>query len=235
MSCRLRRMVSIHLRRIFEEVRRADTAAGGLPDPRHVGPRRDRLSLNPAMDRDSGYADAVAEGGESKFLRRDEGTQFHRSWAYVRSKLRVKKVRNGFTAGGMVIAHGAVGFLRMPRKPQPNAIDSIIAPHPHANLAAWREAKGLTQENVARTFSVTNVTIHRWETGKAPVSIQNYFLLARLYGASSPSHLMFPPQNKEEAEALMAAHAIIAALPEADRDAWIAIGRSLSRKKDREK
>jgi transcriptional regulator with XRE-family HTH domain len=104
---------------------------------------------------------------------------------------------------------------------------STKGPHPWAFLAAWRDHRGLTQENVSGTFDVSNVTIHRWETGKAPVSVENFFKLAELYGAEHPAQLWFPPPDREKVTALTDAWSIIDRVPAGDLDHWLALGRRL--------
>lgn len=37
---------------------------------------------------------------------------------------------------------------------------------PRIFIAEWREAKGLTQEQLAQRLDTTDVTVSRWETGK---------------------------------------------------------------------
>lgn len=34
----------------------------------------------------------------------------------------------------------------------------------------WRERMGLTQAEIAKALDVTEMTVYRWETGKAPIS-----------------------------------------------------------------
>jgi transcriptional regulator with XRE-family HTH domain len=86
---------------------------------------------------------------------------------------------------------------------------------------------GLTQENVSETFNVSNVTIHRWETGKAPMSTENFFRLAELYGVS-PGQLMFAPANEEAAKALEDAWRVISILTPEERKNWLSVGQNLS-------
>lgn len=101
-------------------------------------------------------------------------------------------------------------------------------PHAYAHLATWRERAGLTQEQVANIFNVSNVTIHRWEVGKSPVTVQNFLLLSRLYGASDPGQLMFAPSERESAEALRRAHRIISSLPARQAGNWLSHGEDLA-------
>ena len=71
------------------------------------------------------------------------------------------------------------GRMARTRNPLPVAIPPD-EPHHFAHLAAWRDSAGLTQEQVANIFLVSDVTIHRWETGKAPVTVENLFKLGKI-------------------------------------------------------
>lgn len=114
-----------------------------------------------------------------------------------------------------------------PRKTAHQTIADPSQPHPFAYLGMWRESSGLTQENVAGTLGVTGVTLHRWETGKAPVTVSNYIKLASLYGANDISMLTLPPPRRDEAMALQEAWKIISDMPEQARQDWLATGRVL--------
>ena len=81
-------------------------------------------------------------------------------------------------------------------------------PHAYAFLSSWREITGLTQAAVAAYFGVSDVTIHRWETGKAPITVENFVLLAKLFHAETPGHLLFPPHAAKRAAALREANVI---------------------------
>jgi transcriptional regulator with XRE-family HTH domain len=117
----------------------------------------------------------------------------------------------------------------MPRKSKPQATGSTVGPHPFAFLVGWRESAGLTQENVGETLGVTGVTVHRWETGKTAVTTSTWFALSKLYGASHPSQLWFPPHLRDRAAALESAWAVIAALPADQLQRWIEMGADLAR------
>ena len=101
-------------------------------------------------------------------------------------------------------------------------------PHPHLFLAHWRERVGLTQAQVAEKLGNTDVTIHRWETGKAPVTVKTYFILAELYNAEFPGALMFPPPSDTDAKDLQSAHLIMQAMPADLLRQWLDIGRTLA-------
>lgn len=101
-------------------------------------------------------------------------------------------------------------------------------PHPWAHLISWRKKAGLTQQDVASHFEVTNVTIHRWETGETPVTINNFILLAKLYGAETADHLLFDPNDNEVASYLRDAANVMEIMSPADRAKWLSIGRTLA-------
>lgn len=101
-------------------------------------------------------------------------------------------------------------------------------PHHWAYLSDWRDVSGLTQEGVAAALSVSGVTVHRWETGKAPVTNTTMVRLAELYGASDVGMLSLPPPARDQIAAIREAWRIIAALPPAQRSDWLAHGRVLT-------
>ena len=113
------------------------------------------------------------------------------------------------------------------RKPLPITLAPDQA-HPFGHLAAWRDHSGLTQEQVANMFSVADVTIHRWETGKAPVTVSNMMKLAEIYGASSIGELTFAPSHRHLAKDAKEAYRLIATLSEARRRRWLDLGAELS-------
>ena len=100
--------------------------------------------------------------------------------------------------------------------------------HPFAHLAAWRDFAGLTQEQVANIFLVSDVTIHRWETGKAPVTVENLFKLAEIYGADQVGELTFAPTHRHLAQDAKKALSLVSQLPETDRAQWLALGQTLA-------
>jgi transcriptional regulator with XRE-family HTH domain len=118
------------------------------------------------------------------------------------------------------------GRMARTRNPPPAPVPPDEAHH-FAHLAAWRDFAGLTQEQVANMFLVSDVTIHRWETGKAPVTVENLFKLAEIYGAEQISELTFAPTHRHLAEDAKKALTLISSLPESDRKQWLALGQTL--------
>ena len=100
-------------------------------------------------------------------------------------------------------------------------------PHAWAHLSAWRDQSQLTQEQVAAIFNVTSVTIHRWETGKAPITVQNLMRLAEIYGARSIAELTLAPSHKHLAADAMESMRLVAKLPEKKRATWLQVGRQV--------
>ena len=48
---------------------------------------------------------------------------------------------------------------------------------------------GLTQEAVAKRMNVTQVAVHRWETGNTRIARKHHKKLAKLYGVSVEERL----------------------------------------------
>jgi transcriptional regulator with XRE-family HTH domain len=126
------------------------------------------------------------------------------------------------------------GRMARTRKPFPTPFPPNQAHH-FAHLAAWREFAGLTQEQVANMFLVSDVTIHRWETGKAPVTVENLFKLAEIYGAEQVGELTFAPTHRHLAQDAKKALNLISNLPESDRKQWLALGQTLDEARRRPK
>jgi transcriptional regulator with XRE-family HTH domain len=125
------------------------------------------------------------------------------------------------------------GRMARTRKPLPTPAHPNEAHH-FAHLAAWREFAGLTQEQVANIFLVSDVTIHRWETGNAPVTVENLFKLAEIYGAEQVGELTFAPTYRHLAQDAQKALSLISNLPESDRKQWLALGQTLNEARRRQ-
>lgn len=102
-----------------------------------------------------------------------------------------------------------------------------LAPQLHTHLAAWREVKGLSQEQVANILGVNKSTIHRWETGKRTMDLSDLARLSEVYGVE-PVALLLSPSDHELARRLTSALAVLRAAPEAVADRWLQIGADLS-------
>jgi transcriptional regulator with XRE-family HTH domain len=118
-------------------------------------------------------------------------------------------------------------MVRSPKSPP--ASRKAATPEAFAHLSAWREHAGLTQEQVANILGVSNVTIHRWESGKAPVTVENFLALAKLYKVHDPAQLMFPVPHQEVALRLRRALAVLDSLPADQASHWLDSGESLSK------
>lgn len=114
------------------------------------------------------------------------------------------------------------------RKTLPLAVEPDQA-HPFGHLAAWRDFAGLTQEQVANMLDVSDVTIHRWENGKAPVTVENLFKLMEIYGADQIGELTFAPTHRHLVQDAKKALRLISELPEAERAQWLALGNTLAK------
>jgi transcriptional regulator with XRE-family HTH domain len=135
-----------------------------------------------------------------------------------------------FTPQGMAPENSSAHQWLMPRPPKkPQASRQAANPEAFAHLSAWRDHAGLTQEQVANILRVSNVTIHRWESGKAPVTVENFLALAKLYKVQDPAQLMFPVPQQEVALKLRRALAVLDSLPADQASHWLDSGESLSK------
>lgn len=88
-------------------------------------------------------------------------------------------------------------------------------------LKEWRENRGLTQEQLAGRLSVTDVTVHRWEAGKA---LLNTNVLAAVAEA-----LDIEPQDLYRHPDAPSADALLRDQPQEIRDQAISIIRAIRR------
>jgi transcriptional regulator with XRE-family HTH domain len=86
----------------------------------------------------------------------------------------------------------------------------------------------MTLEDVGEAFDRSFASIQRWETGKAPITVENLFRLAELYGAASIQDLTMTPQNAELHEDRRKALKLVAELSDAHRQQWLDLGRTLT-------
>ena len=97
------------------------------------------------------------------------------------------------------------------------------APDIQQFLRAWRNRKGLSQEQVGNKLGLAKSTIHRWETGARAVDLSDLQRLAALYDVD-PVCLLLSPDDAALAARLTRAKAVISsATPEA-ADRWLATG-----------
>jgi transcriptional regulator with XRE-family HTH domain len=89
-------------------------------------------------------------------------------------------------------------------------------------LKAWREFRGLSQEQVGNTLGVRHTTIGRWEKG-AVLTTEQLQALAEAYTATVPE-LMAPPDNADLVRKLTRAQSIIDGMDGAALDHWFAVG-----------
>lgn len=101
--------------------------------------------------------------------------------------------------------------------------DTRTAPN---TIKQWRLHKKLTLETVAGQLGVSPSTVHKWETGKAPLTLDALQLLAGVYGAE-PAALLFPPECGEMVELMRLAHAVLkSATPDLARQ-WLGVGKAM--------
>jgi len=100
-----------------------------------------------------------------------------------------------------------------------------IAPQP--TLRAWRSYRKLTLEDVALKIGVGPQAIHKWETGKVPITLDNLRLLAGAYGIKVGS-LLLNPEESELAERLDRAQTVLLSLPPERVERWLGMGEDLA-------
>lgn len=69
--------------------------------------------------------------------------------------------------------------------------------------------------------------IHKWETGKVPITLDNLRLLAEAYGIKVGSLLLNPEEN-ELAERLHRAQNVLLSLPPERVERWLGMGEDLA-------
>lgn len=116
---------------------------------------------------------------------------------------------------------------RGPRTRRNARSESVTGPHPFHFLGAWRSLAKLTLEDVALHLEVTPPTVHRWETGETPLTVQTWFRLAQLYGAEHPAELSWHPVERDKAMALKKAYELLAKMAPDAREHWLALGASV--------
>lgn len=100
----------------------------------------------------------------------------------------------------------------------------------HEHLRAWREAVGLTQQQVANKVGTTHATVSRWESGVQAIPPKKFNELAAVYGAT-PAELLFPPADRTMAQRLHRAVEIIKNLNDQEVEQWLGLGQSLANTK----
>ena len=101
-----------------------------------------------------------------------------------------------------------------------------IKPGLHRHLAAWREEKGLSQEQVANILRVNKSTIHRWETGKRAVDLEDLQRLAAIYEID-PIALLLAPSDLDLARRLNRAKVVLEGAGPDAAERWLAMGGDL--------
>ena len=101
------------------------------------------------------------------------------------------------------------------------------AVNPQPTLKAWRKFRRLTLEQVANKIGITSQTVHKWEAGKVPVTLDNLSLLAKAYEAS-PERLLFMPTEGDLEEKFRRAHAVLTNMGSEKAERWLAMGEDLA-------
>ncbi|MEJ0020705.1 MAG: helix-turn-helix transcriptional regulator [Acetobacteraceae bacterium] len=87
----------------------------------------------------------------------------------------------------------------------------------------WRQQAGLTLQEVAKKMGVATSSVHKWEVGRAPVSIETLQRLARLF-ETDPAALLFDPADQGDVDKLRIAFRIVTQGDPATVQAWIDLG-----------
>jgi transcriptional regulator with XRE-family HTH domain len=101
-------------------------------------------------------------------------------------------------------------------------------PHPWAHLRAWRNFFDLSLQQVADAFDMYPASIHKWESGKVPITVANLLRLAEFYGVQSIHELTLAPPLKEMVRDRQAALGLVAQLNLERRRQWLDLGRTLA-------
>jgi transcriptional regulator with XRE-family HTH domain len=97
----------------------------------------------------------------------------------------------------------------------------------HKHLTAWRKLKGLSQEQVGNILGIDKSTVHRWETGKRAMDLDDIQRLADLYNVD-PIALLMSPDDVELAQRLVAAKTILERVSPEAADRWLATGADIT-------
>lgn len=87
-----------------------------------------------------------------------------------------------------------------------------IDPDPYQmHLAAWRQKRGLTLEQVGEKLDVAHTTVGRWERGELPISSPRLVQLCQLYTVT-PAQLLLDPESAERQERAREAQELVEGL-----------------------
>lgn len=93
-------------------------------------------------------------------------------------------------------------------------------------IAAWREARGMTQENLALQIGVTNVSISRYEAGKRKVSPGIMARISKALGVPAMA-FQFAPSDPDEARRIEQMIAVLQSKRGDAVDRWLAAASDL--------
>lgn len=122
-------------------------------------------------------------------------------------------------------SHLACGVILSNRQ---NGRMAKINPGIHQHLRAWREFRGLTQEQVANILEISNNGLSEKERGVRKIKPEELAKLAEVYQCE-PWMLLAMDPNDARLPALQKAVALVGEMSTKQAGAWIEIGESLVR------
>lgn len=111
-------------------------------------------------------------------------------------------------------------WLHTPRMTSPGEL--------HRHLSAWRDSKGLSQEQVANILGVNKSTVHRWETGKRAMDLTDLKRLSEIYKVD-PAALLLSPSDHDLARRLSVALDVLRDATPEIADRWLQVGADMAR------
>nr|WP_246271229.1 helix-turn-helix transcriptional regulator [Falsiroseomonas frigidaquae] len=97
---------------------------------------------------------------------------------------------------------------------------------PFTTLTQWREARGLTQEQVGNKLGLGSAAIHKWEAGKVVPNVDRLRQLAEIY-ETTPDALFYPPEAGRHVEELRRADALLRRMSPEQADRWLTVAEDL--------
>lgn len=98
------------------------------------------------------------------------------------------------------------------------------------HIPAWLRLRDLTQRDLAERMSVSEATVSKWLQGKQSMTVAQFVAISRILGAS-PEEALMPPQDTGAAYRYREIAEIVDSLSPEDLAAFVAIGRSLQKKR----
>lgn len=98
------------------------------------------------------------------------------------------------------------------------------------HIPAWLRLRGLTQRDLAERMGVSEATVSKWIQGKQSMTVAQFVAISRLLTVS-PEEALMPPQETIAAHRYREIAEIVDTLSADDLAAFVAIGRSLQKKR----